>query len=112
LYARRLHKHSITRRPDAAIWAVTARIRAYDYTSGFFSPSQRDAFRERISADLFGCGYVQSREGNVGKAQGFYIASLKWDRSVRSITRSILAILKAYLRKIFRRTAPNLELPL
>jgi len=104
LSARRMHEHSITRRPDNPLWVLTARTRAYDYTAGFFSSSQRKAFRERISADLFDCGYAESLEGNVGKARSFYIAALRWDKGVRAIVRSLLGILKAHLKHRFRRT--------
>ncbi len=98
LSARRMHKESITRRPDTAIWTATARIRNYNRSTDFFSSSQRKAFRKRISDDLFNCGYAQSRQGDTGDAQALYIESLRWDPNIWSIKRAVLGILKAHLR--------------
>jgi hypothetical protein len=109
LSARRMHKHSISCSPETPSGPSRHVSVPTTIGAGFFSSSQRRAFREKISADLFDCGYARSREGNVGEAQGFYIASLKWHTSVRSIKRSVLGILKAYLMKVFRRNGPNTE---
>jgi len=109
LSARRMHKESITCRPDTAIWTAAARIRNYNHSTDFFSSSQRKAFRKRISDDLFDCGYAQSRQGNTGDAQALYIKSLRWDPNIWSIERAVLGILKAHLRRVLGRNVSDTE---